>query len=198
MVITDIGQVGINTPSGRFILTPSLAAIASLEDPAEMYSDLTHPETPHQWRIETAHRVILACSPDKSIAQFLGRRKIGKPRVRRGVKTTRYATAYVDDIHAIAIADNLMFHGMIGKVETTVKPKESDFTSTFKPIEWMAAAVAHLGVTEQSAWQMTMTSILNALKTKFPPSEKEKARDSYDDDKAAHDEWYASIYGVKP
>ncbi len=33
MIITDIGQVGISTPSGQYTLTPSLAAIASMTDP---------------------------------------------------------------------------------------------------------------------------------------------------------------------
>lgn len=196
MIITDIGQVGISTPSGQYTLTPSLAAIASMTDPVEMYSDLTSPNTPHEWRVQVAHDVIMACVDDKSIKQYLGMRQIGKPRLRKGVVVRKYSSVYVTDEHAVIIAENLLYHGMIGKIEHKTTPKESDFTSTFKPIEWMTAVVAHLGIAERDAWQMTMTSILSALKTKFPPSEKEKARANFTPEaKAEHDEWYASIYG---
>ena len=196
MIITAIGQVGISTPSGQYTLTPSLAAIASMTDPVEMYSDLTSTDTPHEWRVQVAHDVIMACTDDKSINQYLGMRQIGKPRLRKGVVVRKYSSVYVTDAHAVIIAENLLFHGMIGKIEHKTTPSVSDYTATFKPIEWMAAVVAHLGITERDAWQMTMTSILSALKTKFPPSEKEKARANFTpESKAEHDEWYASIYG---
>lgn len=196
MIITDIGQVGISTPNGQYKLTPSLAAIASLSNPVELYAELVSPETPHEWRVQVAHDVIIACSDNKDIRQHLGLRRKGKPRLRKGVLYTTYSSNYVDDTHAVCIAESLLYHGMVGKVEHKSAPSEDSYTNEFKPVEWMASAVAHLGVSEADAWQMTMTSLLTALKTKFPPSEKEKARANHTPEaKAAHDEWYASIYG---
>lgn len=195
MAIVDIGHVGIKTPSGLFTLIPSLAAIASLDDPVDMYSDLVSPDTPHEWRVQVAHDVIEACADRDGISEYLGLKPIAKPRIRNGVKTTQYRTVYIDDVHACAIAESLLFHGMIGRVEIKAKPRESDFTNVFDPQQWAMAAMSHLEISERDAWSMTMTSILNALKTKYPPSEKQKALDNYDEEKALDDAFYESIYG---
>lgn len=195
-VITAIGHVGIKTPNGEYKLVPSLAAIASLNNPAQMYNDLVSPKTEHERRMEIAHKIILACSNDKALKKYLGRQLACKPRMRRGVITKTYTNVYVDDIHAFAIAEQLLYHGMVGKVKRRASSvKESDYTNTFDPLEWVAAVVAHLGLSEADAWNMTMTSILAALKTKFPPTEKEKALERFEDEKEAFDEWYKSIHG---
>ena len=196
MVITAIGQVGIDTPTKKYILTPTLAAIASLDDPVETYLDLADNNTSHEWRVQCAHNVILACSDDKSINQYLGLQIIGKPRLRRGVVVRQYNEHYIDDVHAVCIAESLLYHGMVGKVEYKAPVSSDAYSNEFNPLQWVSAVVAHLGLSERDAWGMTMTSILNTMKTKYPPSEKEVALAKYTpESKAAHDEWYASIYG---
>ena len=198
MVITSIGQVGITTADTTYILTPSLAAIASLTDPVDLYLDLSSTDTPHAYRVELAHRVLLACCPDKSLAQHLGMRPVGKPRMRGGVISRRYRSDYIDDVHAICIAESLLFHGMVGKVDHVAPPSGDAYSSTFDPLQWVASGMAHLGLSEKDVWGMTMTSLLNALKVKYPPSEKEQRRAAYTPEaKAEHDAWYESIYGPK-
>lgn len=197
MVITSIGQVAIGTPDKRFILTPSLAAIASLANPVEMYSDLLSPETSHEWRVEVAHAVLVACSDDKSIKDWLGLKLASKPRLRKGVLIKVYRDVYVDDLHAVVIAESLLFHGMIGKIEHKKEPADSAYSNHFEPLEWVSSIIAHLGVSEHDAWQMTMTSVLSALKTKFPPSKEEKQINEIDENKVEFDSWYESIYGAK-
>ena len=198
MVITSIGQVGITTASKRFILTPSLAAIASLTDPVDLYLDLASTDTPHQYRVELAHQVLMACCPDKSLAQHLGMQPVGKPRMRGGVISRSYRSDYVDDVHAVCIAESLLFHGMVGKVEHATPPSGDAYSSSFDPLQWVASGMAHLGLSEKDVWGMTMTSLLNALKVKYPPSEKEQQRAAYTPEaKAEHDAWYESIYGPK-
>ena len=195
-IITSIGHVGIKTPVAHFKLIPSLARIATLTAPTEIYTSLIHPDTDRESRLNAAYSVILACTNDDRIKPFLGRQMIGKPRMRNGIVTKTYSDVFVSDVHAVAIAESLLFHGMIGEVK--VRPQadtESSYTNVFDPLEWVAALVAHLGISEKSAWSMTMTSALSALKAKFPPSEKQKMIDNIDKDKAAHDEWYRSIYG---
>lgn len=195
MIVTSVGQAAIKVLGKEYILTPSLAAMSEIENPLEVHQILNKPEHDFNERLELAHHVILTCSNDKGIKQYLGRQQIGKPKIRNGVKTTNYTTVYIDDIHAICIAQDLMFHGIIGKVVIKRATKESDYSNEFNAVEWMAAVVSHLEVSETEAWKMTMTSILAALKTKFPPSEKEKALLEYEQEKAAFDEWYNSIYG---
>lgn len=195
MVITKIGQAAIKTPSGTFILKPSLAAMANLANPVETYKILHDPNADPAGILQAAYDVLLACSDNPEIKQYFGRQQVGKPRIRGNKKTTTYTDVFIDDIHAICIAQNLMFHGMVGKVKMTRVPKESDYSADFDPVEWMAAVIAHLEISESEAWQMSMTSILAALKTKFPPTEKEKAQAKALEEKAEFKEWYESIYG---
>lgn len=198
MVITGIGQVGITTPTKRYVLTPSLAAMASIVDATDKYLDLLSPDTAHEWRVQIAHDILTACSDCPTIVNYLGIQKVGKPRLRNGVLTTRYNSVYVSDAHAIVIAETLLYHGMVGKVEHKAAPSGEVYTSKFDPLEWVSAVVAHLGLSERDAWGMTMTSVLNAMKTKFPPSEKEQARQKYTpESKAADDAWWESIHGPK-
>lgn len=197
MVITDIGQIGIKTPSGFFTLTPSLRNIASLENPTESYKDICDPNQHIDWRFEVACKVMLACSDSPDLAKYLGMQPLEKPRIRKGVKTTRYQPSYVPARHCIIFAEHLLFHGMVGKIDNLLLTKESDYTDEFKPLSWVAAVVAHLGIPEREAWQMTMTSILHAMRVKYPPSEKQKALATLEEDKKQFDDWYQSIYGAK-
>lgn len=195
-VITAIGHAGIKTPDGEYKLVPTLAAIASLDDPVQMYKDLTDPFTPHDNRIQIAYAIIIGCSNKNGIEKWLGQKETAKPRMRKGVITRTYSDVYIDAAHAFAIAEQLLFHGMVGKIKRrSVSVSEGDYTDTFDPLEWVATVVAHLGLSEADAWNMTMTSVLSALKTKFPPSEKQQAIEKLQDDKADFDEWYKSIYG---
>lgn len=197
MAITDTGQIGIKTPSGYFTLTPSLQNIASLIDPVECYKDLCDPNQPPEWRFDVASRVILACSDSPDIQMYLGMQPVAKPRIRNGVKTTVYRDSYIPKHHAVILAESLLHHGMVGQIEALPATKDSDYTTEFKPLQWVAAVVAHLGISERDAWQMTMTSILHAMRVKYPPSEKQKALATMDQDKKEFDDWYQSIYGAK-
>lgn len=195
MVITKIGQAAIKTPSGTFTLKPTLAAMASLDNPTEIHATLHNPDASNDDILAAAYAVILACSDSQEIKQFLGRQEIGKPKVRGNKITKTYTDVFIDDIHAVCIARDLIHHGMVGNVKMNRLPKEADYTEEFDPLDWMAAVIAHLEISEQEAWKMSMTSILAALRTKFPPSEKEQAQVKALEEKAAFDEWYQSIYG---
>ena len=197
MVITNIGQVAIKTPSRTFILTPSLASISKLKNPIETYTILNTLEQATSELLQSAYDVLLACSDSDEIKKYFGRQLIGKPVVRGNKITKKYTDVFIDEIHAVCIARSLIHHGMVGDVKTDRPSKESDYSSEFDPLDWVSAIIAHLNMSERDAWQMTMTSILAALKVKFPPSEKEIAAQKAIEEKAAFDEWYKSIYGEK-
>jgi hypothetical protein len=44
-----------------------------------------------------------------------------------------------------------------------------------------ATAMAHLGLSEQEAWQLTMTSYIGAMRAKYPPTEKDAKADPRSD-----------------
>lgn len=195
MLIKKVGQAAITTPSCKFTLTPSLAAISRLDNPVETYKLLHSAEQATPDVLAAAYSVLLACSDSPEIKSYFGRQQVGKPRVRGNKITTTYTDIFIDDIHAVCIARDLLHHGMVGNVKMNRPPKDSDYTQEFDPVEWMAAVVAHLEVSERDAWEMSMTSILAALRTKFPPSEKEKAQAQALEEHDAFKAWYESIYG---
>ena len=44
-----------------------------------------------------------------------------------------------------------------------------------------ATAMAHLGLSEKEAWQLTMTSYIGAMRAKYPPTEKDAKADPRSD-----------------
>jgi len=46
----------------------------------------------------------------------------------------------------------------------------------FNPIEYVASAVAHLGMNQSDAWQLTMIEFQRAMESKFPPSQEDQKR----------------------
>lgn len=196
MVITSIGQVGIKTPAKKYTLTPSLAAIATLNNPVEIYSKVTGDNTDPEERLAAIHSVLLACSDCDTIQDYLGQAVTDEWEDSAGRTVRQYRANYIDDVTAACLAESLLFHGMVGKVQFRKRVKSSDKGPEFDPLQWMALAVARLEIPERDAWAMTMTSIMAAMRAKFPPDEKEAALEDFTDE--SQDEfkkWYASIYG---
>lgn len=197
MVITSIGQVGIKTPTKKYVLTPSLAAIASLANPVEVYSKVTAPGTPLEERVEAVHAVLLACSDCDTLKDYLGPAVVDAWVDEKGRTVKKYRQKYIDDATAACLAESLLFHGMVGKVQFRKRVKSSDKSGDFDPLQWMALAVARLEISEREAWGMTMTSIMASLRAKFPPSEKESALENFSEEgQEEFKKWYASMYGA--
>lgn len=55
-----------------------------------------------------------------------------------------------------------------------IKPEKS----LFNPIDFVMSAVAHLGISRDDAWQMTMLEFQKAMESKFPPTEKERKKEA--------------------
>lgn len=197
MVITQIGQVEIKTPTKTFKLTPSLAAMSRLKNPIETFTVLNSGEYVTPELLQSAYDVLLACSDSDEIKKYFGRQLVGKPVIRSNKITKKYTDVFIDDIHAVCIARSLIHHGMVGDVKTDRPPKNDDYTDEFDALQWVAAIVAHLNITESDAWNMTMTSILASLKVKFPPTEKELAMKKMLEEQDQIKAWHESIYGAK-
>ena len=92
----------------------------------------------------------------------------------------RYSPGLLPMADIVAIAKTLVRHGVLGDAAPTetiedVRPAEKDdYLSEFHAVSYASAAVAHLGMSELQAWNMTMTGFIAAMRAKFPPSEKDK------------------------
>src|SRR5437868_9210422 len=164
-VLTSIGEIGV-TASGRDILfRPSLYAMSQLPDPvATFHSIHTLQSTPiiERDRFRAAIEVLTACN-DEDISWLVGR-------IGRTYKSWTLGKLPVKDI--IVLAASLIRHGVTGVVpEEANRPplKPADYADKFEPRDIVALAVAHLGLSEAEAWNLTVTSFILAMRAKFPP-----------------------------
>lgn len=199
-VITQIGEVGIKINGEEFLLRPSLLAMSQLENPVATYADL-HGQTGADAIRDAAIDVFKACC-NKDISPFIGMQQIGKTRVRSNgdggyIETKIYTDSYIDDIHLVAIAHSLIYHGIIGDAPKrpvspdTPKPKYSD---KFDAAAYATTAMAHLGMSSADAWNLTMTELLLAFHAKFPPSQEDLARQEALDDYDRAAAWRDKIF----
>lgn len=189
MIITQVGMAAIDYDGERYTLNPSLAAMARLRDHASLVDSLLGQDKSDSERMEASHKILMACC-DKDLCPLLSGWVESKPRVRNGVVVgyqNKRHDPLISATHAVCIAAQMVRHGIFGvqpERPDEGKKEDSDYTPVFKPEKMAAMAQAHLGVSQQEAWGMTMTSILLAMNEKYPPSPEAVARqrlaDNYD------------------
>lgn len=178
---THIGEASAQLDGVTFMFRPTLANIAEIGSPAEIVetfalvmSDAVEPA--HQWQqLGAALRVLYHCADELTpeLERLLGNWVDPHPR--------RYTPGRMP-VHAIvALARQMMRHGVVGVPlqQPNGKPLQNsdDYTPEFKAAEYVAMAVAHLGMTIADAWQMTMTSLVQILASKFPPDKRTTVTD---------------------
>lgn len=182
--ITSIGEIGCSVGERDYLFRPTLAAMDSLGSPREIVEKFSILFTPPKlnpifpmpayraWEREvmaTAYDVLVACCAD-DVSPLLGH---------MGSRWGSFVPGVMPSSDMVHLARSLMRHGVIGvKPEGLLKtrPKE-EFVPEFKAREFVAQAVAHLGLSSDEAWQMTMTEFSGAMQAKFgkpetlPPAE---------------------------
>lgn len=167
MILTEIGEIGVHYKGNTVVLRPSLYAMSQLGSPKEILESYAlimseFSDKKMRWRqfVEALSVVNICCEHDLSdVFGYLNER-------RKYVKKA----AGMSDI--LAIARSLMQHGITGTQEPIKsKDKESDYVTEFKVQDHVALAMAHLNMPEDKAWAMTMTSLVAALRAKFPQQE---------------------------
>lgn len=172
--ITSVGEVGVSVGDLDFLFRPSLAAMDSLGSPAEIVAKFSVLFTPpklnpiwpvpayREWEREvmaTAYDVLMACC-DKDVTPLLGH---------MGSKWGSFVPGAMPTHDMVQIARALMRHGIIGvkpEGRPIAKPKE-EYVPEFKPREFVAQAIAHLGLSSADAWHLTMTEFSSAMQSKF-------------------------------
>lgn len=187
MIITNIGHVGIRLDGKTIVLNPSLLAMTKLSNPVDIFSKvhgghypahrIDNPELMTQIAVrcygemlEAAIQVLKVCC-EFDISRLTGTCSL-RPDGRQHLIPGKMPQ---DDI--LVIARHLLLHGIIGNQKDDPDYEDKDkgkWSSEFdaRPLAYMA--VAHLGMSEEAAWSMTMTSFRAAMDAKFPPDKKKK------------------------
>ena len=170
MVLTEVGEVGLSVGDVTHVLRPSLYAMSKLGEPVEIVELFARMMAePHgekaRWRQFSDALCILHCCADSDISEVVGY-------FNERLKYV-YKKADLEDI--ITIARHLMRHGIIGVLPEQPRRHDAkqEYTKEFIARDHVAAAMAHLGVSEREAWNMTMTALVGALRSKYPPSSKD-------------------------
>lgn len=163
----DAAYHGVRVPF--LVFRPSLLNIASLGSPAEVVKlfELVMSDQDSRVQVIACMGILMSCADDKDLAcEAVG--------YHDGLGL--YEPGEMPLEHIIHMARHMLLHGMIGDVDipakTGVKPKPM---TEFKAADFVAMAIAHLGMSQADAWGLSMTALVAALNSKFPQVKEEKA-----------------------
>lgn len=163
MVITEAGEVGLSCgPLPQIVLRPTLHAMSRIGEPKEIV-EIAARIFGGNANVMDVLQVIWACCDD-DVSDYTGYVSFDE----ESEKPVYVGGAMpLDDV--VVIAAHLLEHGVIGKT----KPKSKNTgnyraNSEFVASEYAALAIAHLGMSEREAWATSMTTLVNALHSKFP------------------------------
>lgn len=214
-VLTEIGEQGLELGDKSVVLRPSMFAMTCLGGPeriVEVFAELHKqpalvehmdfdPEGVRAagdalsvrlfrryWRemLFLSWEVLNACADGQDLVPF-----IGEPGQRYG----SYRLGKVPAEAMLAMARSLMQHGCIGKVSSQDKGKSSggEYSRSFEALQFVSLAVAHLGVTEAEAWNMTMTSFHGHWEAKHGKQQERR----YEDEHTATMNWLAAVNAIR-
>lgn len=172
--ITSVGEILCSVGDSDYLFRPSLSAIDSLGSPKEIVEKFSILFTPPKynpffplqayraWEREvmaTAYDVMVACCKiDPS--PLLGH---------MGSRWGSFIPGSMPSSDMVHLARSLMRHGVIGvKPEgRSAKRPEAEYVPEFNAREFVAQAIAHLGLSSAEAWELTMTEFSGAMQSKF-------------------------------
>ncbi|AQS50724.1 hypothetical protein PAEH1_02640 [Paenalcaligenes hominis] len=168
MILTEIGEIGVSVDGRMYVLRPSLYAMTQIGEPDEIvrvYSSVMS-EQPHAFQFDDALAVLYACTPDDASGDVFG----GYEPTKNGLKIT---SGILPESHVVPLAQCLMKHGITGAHEPLPRKAddEPEFVKEFDARAHVSLAIAHLGMSSEQAWQMTMTELVGALRAKFPQTD---------------------------
>ena len=162
-----VGEGGVTLGDADVIFRPSLLAISRIGSPSdivEAFVELMEPprhdvQATEQFRVALHVMSCCADSPDH-LDELLGYYDEGLV----------YQAGAIPPDDIVTIARHLIRHGVSGVSPKGEEPMvKGEPMREFDAAQFAAMAVAHLGMSEYDAWNLTMTSLLSALHSKFPP-----------------------------
>ncbi|HAL6144581.1 TPA: hypothetical protein RUT62_000890 [Escherichia coli] len=204
MIHTRTGQFVVGCGDKRYFFNPCFAAMARIGDDRDlvkMFATIHGSKYPARLPVDedlrkrvmarcygevvqTCIHILKSCTEDE-ITPLVGDcwfTPSGKLHLKPGLMP-------LDDV--VTLARHCMLHGLIGDgpEEDKVEDREGEYTPTFDVLTFVYSAVAHLGLSENEAWSMTMTGYRAAVRAKAPPEEqKAKGKPFAQLNKDAYDE----------
>lgn len=165
-ILKDIGEIGIHTDKRDVILRPSLYAMSELGSPREIVEIVSlvceGAISEHDERAQMiAARSVLASCTEEDISDLVGY-----------WTEDSFVRGAMEPEDILVIARSLLRHGVVGALpaeEGRGDDREPEYVAEFDARGYVATVMAHLGLSENDAWQMTMTAALGALRAKYPP-----------------------------
>lgn len=168
-----VGEIGVTLGDADVIFRPSLLAISRIGSPSdivEAFVELMEPprhDVQARCRFRTACHVMLCCADTQCDIETV-HQLIGFYTGSEDALVYQAGAMPPEDI--VTIAQHLIRHGVSGVSPKGDEPMvKGEPMREFDAAQFAAMAVAHLGMSESDAWNLTMTSLLSALHSKFPP-----------------------------
>lgn len=184
MILADIGEIGIHTEGATYVLRPSLYAMSQLGTPQEIvhiFAEVMHDfGYRNDQQLLAAVGVLYACSVDEKIPAIFGEAAFIENQDKPLESKTTYKPGLVPEEHILPLARCLLKHGVTGAIQMPKREDddgEPEYLTEFNAREHVSIAVAHLGCSERDAWGMTMTSLVGALRAKYPPEQKKETKE---------------------
>lgn len=163
-----IGEMGIHDGQHEILLRPSFYALSQLDDIddliAQCFIALAKVENglpPSQYDLCSCAAVLMACGMPDNRPDLTGE-------IVQGKKGMRWKVGKIPTDNLVVLANALISAGVIGD-KTRARKAKAKSSAKFDPAEFVAVAVAHLGLQPESAWQLTMTEFQLLMDAKYPP-----------------------------
>ena len=189
-ILKEIGEVGVHIDGATHVLRPSLYAMTQIGDPEEIVRVFASVMQAGPDFVD-ALAVVYACA-DTDVSDIFGSLDTEGEKI-------EYLPGAAPAEHVVFIARCLLKHGITGALPQ-LPPKageEREYTPAFDAREHVAVAMAHLGLSESEAWQMTMTSFIGAMRAKFPPEPTPGSRAPSDEQVEADMDWLDRINAIR-
>lgn len=165
MILAESGEVGVHVGEDTHVLRPTLYAMTQLGEPEEIvrvFASVMEGNSREQF-FDALAVIFACCGEGQDLCEVFGFVE----------SDGRYHPGRVPVEHIFPIARCLMKHGITGALPPLPARagEEPEYETTFVARDYVAMAIAHLGIGEREAWGMTMTTIVGALRAKFPPTE---------------------------
>lgn len=197
MILTETGEIGVHAGDRVHVLRPSLYAMSQIGEPAQiveiyaavMTEGLQGKASADQFGEALA--IIHACA-DADVSDLFGQFYFSEHRQR-----FIYRRGLADPKDVLILARSLLRHGITGVLPPLPRKagSEEEYSAEFVARDYVALAIAHLGMSEREAWAMTMTGLVSALRAKFPQPESQGpgAKAPSKEQHAATEAWFDKI-----
>ena len=176
-VITDVGQFIIHVNEIGYLFTPSflnMTKIGNPEEIVEIFSTVFGEINNSNFKqvMQYVDKTLEACcETDCSVITGYIKGEDKLINVEPAIP--------IED--KLTLAQHLLKHGLIGEIAPKKTNDDTDYSNEFHAKKFVYLAVAHLGMREIDAWNMSMTAFQEAMEAKFPSTKNDiVSQDEYD------------------